>query len=256
MKKALITGTSKGIGLEISIQFAKKNYDLILISNNRLNLIKAKKKIMSVNKSINCKIYKCDLSNEKKTIKLFNNIKKTNSIDILINNFGGNHTKSKNKLIDYDNLNQLFKCNILCSYIAIKSFVGQMVKSRWGRVINISSAVNQGFSGDLNYNLVKTAQVNLIKNLSSNILYLKNDITFNVVSPGAILTETSKWQKILKNNPKIFKEIEKKHFPMGFGKALDVANIVIFLCSESSKYINGANIVVDGGRVNFKNSLN
>ena len=48
----------------------------------------------------------------------------------------------------------------------------------------------------------------------------------------------------------------KTHFPMGFGKASDVANIVIFLCSDNSKYINGANIVVDGGRVNFKNSLN
>ena len=70
------------------------------------------------------------------------------------------------------------------------------------------------------------------------------------------MTETSKWQKILKNNPKIFKQIEKTHFPMGFGKASDVANIVIFLCSDNSKYINGANIVVDGGRVNFKNSLN
>ena len=182
-------------------------------------------------------------------------LKKTNSIDILINNFGGNHAKSKKNLIDYSNLNHLFKSNILCSYIAIKSFVGQMVKSRWGRVINISSAVNQGFSGDLNYTLVKTAQVNLIKNLSSNILYLKNNITFNVVSPGAILTETSKWQKILKNNPKIFKQIEKKNFPMGFGKASDVANLVVFLCSDRSKYINGANIVVDGGRVNFKNSL-
>ena len=44
MKKALITGASKGIGLEISIQFAKKNYDLILISNNQLNLIRAKEK--------------------------------------------------------------------------------------------------------------------------------------------------------------------------------------------------------------------
>ena len=183
MKKALITGASKGIGLEISIQFAKKNYDLILISNNQLNLIRAKKKIMSINKNIDCKIYKCDLSDEKKTIKLFNNIKKTNSIDILINNFGGNHAKNKKNLIDYNNLNQLFKSNILCSYIAIKSFVGQMVKSRWGRVINISSAVNQEFGGELNYNLVKTAQVNLIKNLSTNILYLKNNITFNVVSP-------------------------------------------------------------------------
>lgn len=256
MKKALITGASKGIGLEISIQFAKKNYDLILISNNQLNLVRAKKKIMSVNKNIDCKTYKCDLSDEKKTIKLFKNIKKTHSVDILINNFGGNHAKGKKNLIDHNNLNQLFKSNILCSYIAIKSFVGQMVKSRWGRVINISSAVNQGFSGDLNYNLVKTAQVYLIKNLSTNILYLKNNVTFNAVSPGSILTETSKWQKILKNNPKIFKQIEKKYFPMGFGNALDVANVVIFLCSDSSKYINGANIVVDGGRVNFKNSLN
>jgi 3-oxoacyl-[acyl-carrier protein] reductase len=256
MKKVLITGATKGIGLEISIQFAKKNYDLILISNNQLNLKKVKKKILSINKNIDCKIYKCDLSDEKKTIKLFANIKKTNIIDILINNFGGNYHRSKKYLNDYDNLNQLFKSNILCSYIAIKYFVGQMLRLRWGRIINISSSVNQGFSGDLNYNLVKSAQVNLIKNLSSNILYIKNNITFNVVSPGAILTETSKWHKILKKNPKLFKEIERKHFPMGFGKPSDVANIVIFLCNESSKYINGANIVVDGGRSNYKNFIN
>ena len=255
MKKVLITGATKGIGLEISLEFAKKNFDLILISKNKFNLKLAKKKILLINKNINCTTYNCDLSNPGQTIKLFSKIKKKNSIDILVNNFGGNHYKKQKRLIDYQNFEQLINSNLHCSYIAISSFIDQMIKSGWGRVINISSSVNQTFDSELNYNLVKTAQVNLIKNLSTKYMYLKKNITFNAVSPGAILTETSKWNKILKKNPKLFNKIQKEHFPMGFGKPADVANVVIFLCSDKSNFINGSNIVVDGGRINFKNNL-
>jgi len=255
MKNVLITAATKGIGFEICKELASNDYNIVIISNNFENLKIAKSKIQSINKKIDCQIYCSDLTNLSKTQSVFNKIKKKHSIDIVINNFGGNHTVKQKKIVDFKNLKNLIESNIYCSYLAISTFIDQMVKKKWGRVITISSSVNQSFDNELNYNFAKSAQVILMKNLSTKKLYLKNNITFNVVSPGAILTETSKWLKISKNNPKVYKKILHDHFPMGFGHPIDIANLVIFLCSDKSKYVNGANVVIDGGRSNFKNSL-
>ena len=251
MKNVLITGASSGIGLEIAKTLAKKNYNLVIIASNLARITKAKKEINKINKGIDCHVYLCDLSNLTKAKKIFNKINKNINIDILINNFGGVSKKSKNELIDFDELNYVINKNLYCSYLATQTFIKNMVKSNWGRVVTISSAVNQKYNCELSYNIAKISQVALMKNLSTRLKYLKKNITFNCVSPGAVMTKNSKWTRMKNNNIKLFNKINKLHFPMGIGKASDVSNVVSFLCEENSSYINGTNIIVDGGRSNF-----
>tara|TARA_B100000900_G_scaffold413768_1_gene438540 strand:- start:303 stop:1079 length:777 start_codon:yes stop_codon:yes gene_type:complete len=253
MKNVLITAGSRGIGFSIAKEFAKENFNLILISKNLNSLKRARKELIRINSKIQCQIFTCDLTNINKAKKVFIKIKKKNSIDIIINNFGGSYKIKLNSILNTKNLINLIESNIICSYTAIETFVDQMIKSKWGRVINISSAINQTFDTQINYHLVKSAQVLMIKNLSTKIEYLKNNITFNSISPGAILSETSIWNKLMKKNKIFYKKIIKKNFPMGLGKTSDVSNLVLFLCSNKGNYINGTNIVLDGGRSNFKN---
>ncbi len=255
MKNVLITAASKGIGFEICKKLALAGYNLLMISNNIENLKKAKAKIKLINKLVCCHIFSTDLTNLAKSQNIFKKIKDKHSVDIVINNFGGYHSKNNKKIIDFKNFKHLLDSNLSCSYLAISTFIDHMIKKKWGRVITISSSVNQTNEGQLNYNLAKSAQVILMKNLSAKKLYLDNNITFNAISPGAILTQSSKWYKISKKNPILYKKILKKNFPMGIGTPSDVADFVILLCSDKGKYINGSNIVIDGGRSNFKSSL-
>ena len=253
MKNVLITAGSRGIGFAIAEELAKENYNLILISENLNNLKRAKKRLIKINKKIKCQIFTCDLTNINKAKKVFIKIKKKNSVDILINNFGGSYKVKLKSILNTKNLVNLINSNIICAYTAIETFVDQMIKSKWGRVINISSAVNQSCDTQINYYLAKSAQVLMIKNLSTKKEYLKKNITFNSISPGAILSDSSIWQNLKMKNEATYKRIIKKSFPMGIGKTSDVSNLVLFLCSKKSNYINGTNIVLDGGRSNFKN---
>ena len=167
MKNVLITGASSGIGLEIAENLATQNYNLILISKNLTRIKQAEIKIKKINKNIICKTYLCDLSNIMKTKKVFYEIKKNIKIDIIINNFGGTlKNNSKKELVDFDELNHVINKNLYCSYLAIQHFINDMIKSNWGRVITISSAVNQKFNSEVSYNVAKISQLSLMRNLS------------------------------------------------------------------------------------------
>ena len=253
MKNVLITAGSRGIGFAIAKELAMENFNLILISKNLNNLKRARKELTKINKKIQCLIFPCDLSDLDKAKEVFKKIKKKYSVDILINNYGGSYKIKLKSILDTENLINLINSNIVCAYTAIETFVEHMKKSKWGRVINISSAINQTFDTQIDYHLVKSAQVLMIKNLSTKVEYIKNNITFNSISPGAILSDTSVWNKLKRKNNTVFKKIIKKNFPMGIGKSSDVSNLVLFLCSDKSNYINGSNIILDGGKSNFKN---
>ena len=129
-----------------------------------------------------------------------------------------------------------------------------MKKNKWGRIISISSISTNKFTGRPWYNVAKNSQNAFINSLSAKKTYVKNGITFNIVSPGTIMTQSSYLFKLKKNNKKKFNEILKNNFPMeDIGTPEDVSNIVLFLCSQYSRYLNGSNIFVDGGesKLNF-----
>ena len=96
-----------------------------------------------------------------------------------------------------------------------------MRKQEWGRVITIASIYGKEAGGRPWFNMAKAAEISLMKNLAGRY----NGITFNTIAPGHICTE----------------EIAGK------GKPEDVSSIVVFLCSDKAKHVNGACITVDGG---------
>ncbi len=257
-KNVLITGSSTGIGFAIAKKFAEKGHNIFLVSKNKKRLATSLKKIQNLNKNIKCNVYSCDLSSKKTPDNIYKiSMKKFKKIDILINNVGGG---TKEEGINFDritkkNFEMIFRKNIYSTYRLTQLFLSCMIKNNWGRVITISSAINQKFSGKPVYTMNKVAQVSLMKSLSTQKKYTKKNITFNSVSPGAIFTETSKWMSLKKKKPKILKKIIEKDFPKGIGMPLDVANLVYFLSENESDYINGTNIIIDGGNINMKNNL-
>ena len=239
-KTAIITGASKGIGKSIAFDLAKYGCDLCLLSRNKNDLNNVKNEILSkFDININC--YVTDISNYESVKKTFNEIiEKYNKVDILINNAG---ITKDNILVrmSIDEWNSVINTNLTGYFNCCKAIIKQMIKQKYGKIINISSIIGlKGNSGQANYAASKAGIIGLTKSLSKEVG--SRNITVNAIAPGFIETKmTDRLDKT--NQDKFLNTIPLKHF----GKSQDVANLVSFLASDKASYITGQIIAIDGG---------
>ncbi|VAX76597.1 3-oxoacyl-ACP reductase FabG [Buchnera aphidicola] len=240
-KIALVTGSSKGIGKNISTELIKSGRYVIGTTTTK----KGKKEIQKNFKKNGTGII-LDLKNIIDTKnKIKETINKFKIIDIFVYNAG----------IIYDNLlitmkesewNNVININLSSIFYITKIIIPYMIKKRYGRIIIIGSlSGNLGQKGQTNYSASKAGLIGFSKSLALEVA--TKGITVNIVSPGYIKTNMTK--NFLSRHKK---EILKK-IPMGYiGKPKDIAHIVSFLSSKKSSYITGQNIHVNGGAyINF-----
>ena len=235
-KTALITGATGGLGLAIAEEFYKKKYNLVLTGTNDTKL-----KLLEDKFTINTKVIKCNLAETSEITKMFDSIPvEFNGIDILINNAGitKDNLFLRMKDEDWDNV---LNVNLKANFSLCKMVVKGMVKKRWGRIINISSAVaKMGNAGQTNYAASKAAIEGFTRSLSLEVA--SRGITVNAVAPGFIKTE------ILDSIDPEKLEAMAKNIPVGrMGDVKDISSIVSFLASDESSYITGQVLHVNGG---------
>lgn len=239
-KVAVITGASRGIGREIAITLAKNNAAVIV---NYCGNQKAANEVVETINALGKKAvaYKADVSkyNEAKEMIEFA-VNKYGSIDILINNAG----ITKDGLIlkmSFEDFNKVIETNLTGAFNCIKHCTRQMVKQRYGKIVNMSSIVGvMGNSGQTNYAASKAGIIGLTKSLAKELG--SRNITVNAIAPGYISTDmtgslSEEYQK------KIIDNIAMKRV----GTPSDIANLVEFLVSPKADYITGQVIGVDGG---------
>lgn len=240
VKNVLITGATGGIGLDLSESFYKKGYSVILLGRNN-------KKLKEVCNSISEKIiyYQCDLRDEKEinsvSTKIINDI---GTIDILVNNAGVTDDSLFIRM-GIEKWKAVIDTNLNANFILTNSIIKPMIKSRWGRIINITSIVcHTGNPGQSNYCASKAGIIGMSKSLAHEVA--KRGITVNCISPGFIETKmTGVLSEEIKNN--ILRKI-----PMGrIGKAKDISDLALYLSSEKSSYITGQTFHVNGGMSMF-----
>jgi 3-oxoacyl-[acyl-carrier protein] reductase len=96
--------------------------------------------------------------------------------------------------------------------------------------------------------MAKSAEISLMKTLAMDHDLVRDGITFNSVAPGSIMIPGTGWEDESKKNPTEFAKMVDSHFPLGrLGRPEEVASMVVFLCSEQARLLNGASIVIDGG---------
>ncbi len=189
---ALITGASSGIGKDISIELAKKKFDVILVARNEEKLVKLKDYI---EKNFNVKAYVkiCDLSFKENCIKLHDEIfKEFNCIDILVNNAGfgtcGYFTET-----DLDKELKMIDTNISALHILMKLFLKDMVKENKGRILNVASIA--GFMpGPLmsTYYSSKAYVVRLSQSVKQELIMMHSKVKINCLCPGPVNTNFNK----------------------------------------------------------------
>jgi len=244
-KKIVVTGGSKGIGLEIAKSFSKEGCSVFINSRDLKNLKKAKKKINNKN----LYIFPGDLTSVTETKKFFEFVKKkTNQVDSLICNIG---YSTPNNIIgeeNYENWINSIHLNLLSTINSIYYFKKLLKKSKTSSVVCISSICGvDSLGAPIDYSVSKAALISFVKNQSK--ILAKNNIRINAVSPGNIYFKNGNWDHKIKKNKKEVINYIKNNVPLNkFGTTKNVADIVMFLSSELSSFTTGANIIIDGGQ--------
>ena len=233
-KIVLVTGASRGIGLEAAKHFSKEGYKVIGSSRGIFNL----GELIGDESAISVQL---DLMSKESIKNLFADLKSEDLLpSVLVNNAGITKDQLFLRMKDEDwddvietNLNGLFRVT--------KAFIKPMVKNKFGRVINISSVAGlMGNSGQVNYSSSKSAMVGFSRSLAKELG--SRNITSNVVAPGFIETDMTTF---LNDDEKV--EVSKNIPMKRFGTVQDVAKCIVFLASDEANYITGQTISVDGG---------
>ena len=249
-KKALVGGSSKGIGLGIARQLAESGASVCLMARDK-NKLEEIINELSKNNYQDHEYLLVDFSNFEKFKSTITNYLSTNSIDILVNNTQGPHAgNSLSK--DIESYQEAFDLLFKCVVYTTSLIVPQMQKNKWGRVINVTSV---SVKEPLNYlvlsNSIRSAVVAWAKSLSVDIG--KDGITINSILTGYFDTERIKELNKEKSKSLNISEDEvlekmKSLVPANrLGKIDEYGYLVSFLSSDKAAYINGASIPIDGG---------
>jgi 2-dehydro-3-deoxy-D-gluconate 5-dehydrogenase len=238
-KKALVTGSSKGIGASIAVAMAQAGADLVLVGRSEESLKSTHNSIEKLGKSVETLI--CDVQSRSEISAAFKDIDEL-SVDIVVNNAGSisrapaiDATMQEwDRIID-TNLNSVFQISQLCAR--------PMLQRGYGRIINIASLLS--FQGGINvpaYTASKHGVAGITKALANE--WGSKGVNVNGISPGYISTDNT---EALRNDADRSSSILAR-IPLGrWGNPEDLAAAAVFLASPAAAYINGELLTIDGG---------
>jgi 3-oxoacyl-[acyl-carrier protein] reductase len=256
-KVAVVTGSSKGIGYSIASALAREGCQVVISARRKDDLEKAAAAMQGANGNVHSVVADVNKADDIKRL-IDETVKKFGTIHILVNNAGGIGRFAAFEDLSDEEWMALFQLNLLSAVRACRAALPWMQKQKWGRIINISS--ESGTQPDAlmpHYNASKAALNNLTKSLSK--AYGKDNILVNTVSPAFIRTPLV--EEMLAEQARLHGlsiELAERNFlaenrpniVLGrAGRSDETAGIVVFLASEQSSFITGANYRVDGGSV-------
>lgn len=239
MKKAFVTGSSRGIGRAIALQLAKDGFQVILHGSQASPKLEETKTLIQQNGGV-AEVVTANLCNLEETKAM---VAKLGNVDVLVLNASLQYRTPWQEITPkacYEQLN----CNFVSSMLLIQGVVPHMKETGWGRIVTVGSVQEAKPHPDmLIYSASKAAQTNMVESLSLQLA--KDGITVNNVAPGVIYTDRN--VEAL-SDPAYAKKVADS-IPVGFyGTPEDCVGIVSLLCSEEGRYITGQSIYVDGGK--------
>ena len=237
-KVVLVSGSTKGIGKAIAKRFIEDGYLVIQNSRNKID----KSDLVAT------KYIQFDVTNFQDCLKLIETVQtEFGRLDVLVCNVGSGAELEK-EVSSEKRWDHFIDINLLSAAYLVDAAISMLLKSR-GNVVAISSICGsyQVNGAPVEYSVSKAALNMFIKSMA--LKYGKSGVRFNAVSPGNVMFNGSTWHTKLKNNEAEVNKFIIENVPMGvFVESEDVAEAVLFLASNKSRFTTGAIINVDGGQ--------
>ena len=240
-KTAVVTGAGRGIGRAVAIAYAKMGAKVVCVSRTEENSAKVAAEIEALGQK--AWAFAVDVSNSNAVETASKDIfDTTGKIDILVNNAGVTRDNLLMRMSE-EEWDTVLNTNLKGAFNFTKAFTRPFMKQRSGRIINIASVIGLiGNAGQSNYAASKAALIGFTKSIAKELA--PRGITANAIAPGFIETDmTAVLDEKVRNS--IIERV-----PMArFGSTDDIANTAVFLALESTSYMTGQVITVDGGMV-------
>lgn len=241
-KTAVVTGASGGIGRAIAIALAKEGAQVAVhYRGNRAKAEAVREEITAAGGT--AEIFACDVADFESCKQFIKEVTdRFGKIDILVNNAG----ITKDGLLmgmKENDFSDVIDTNLKGTFNCMKFVVRQMMKQKYGRIINISSVSGvAGNAGQANYCASKAGVIGLTKSAAKELA--SRNITVNAIAPGYVETEMT---AVLSD--KVKEEIQSRIPIPRLGQPEDIAHAAVFLASDYASYITGQVLLVDGGMV-------
>lgn len=254
-KRALIGGSSRGIGFSCAELLAAEGADVVLIARDEKAVADSARKLSGAY-GVRAGHVAADLATVAGVEKAFAHAEKfLGGVDILINNSGGPRPGSFEALTDADWMDAV-NLNLMNTVRLTRLAIPGMIDRRWGRIVNIMSiSVKQPIDGLMLSNSIRLAVVGFAKTLASEVG--PHGITVNTIAPG--YTGTDRLQDLVvltasregKSSEQVLEQWASDVPLRRIARPEEVASATVFLCSEAASYITGVTLAVDGGRSRF-----
>ncbi|HCG77523.1 MAG: hypothetical protein COZ37_06325 [bacterium (Candidatus Ratteibacteria) CG_4_10_14_3_um_filter_41_18] len=240
-KVAIITGAGQGMGESVAKLFAKEGAKVVV---NDINENKAKMVAEEIrSEGEEALAIRADVTNRREVSRLVEKtVEEFGTVHILINN-AGILRSSKIEAISEEEWDLVLNINLKGTFLCSKAVLPIMKKNRYGRIVNFSSSAGRSVStlGGIHYTAAKAGILGLTRQMAKEVAAF--NINVNSVCPGLIDTE------MVRDNcpPERLRHYEES-FPIPrLGRPEEVARLVLFLVSDSSSYITGASLDINGG---------
>jgi len=238
----LVTGASRGIGKQISLDLAIKGSSVIAVSRASESLDQLTEELSKLPGST--RTIALDLDSPGAASTLIRQVDE--KLDILIHNVGENLGLT-NALGTSDEFMKVISHNLAASIDINAYFVPKMQAAGWGRVCHISSISALENQGPPSYSAAKAAINAYVRGVGR--LVAKDGVVITSVMPGAVLTHGGYWDDAIQNRPDHVRNFIAERMAIGrFGTVDEISKVVLFLVSEDSSFMAGSCVLVDGGQ--------